>query len=281
MLNRILILSALAVAFTFGSNPGCRAADPKPKEPSNDQQSLSSLSLEVTALQTLHRFQMTAEQMTALRKLAVDISSKSAKRGEGKGTDKHRKALLDLREALIKNDDDRIEDLEEELAELLEDEDAEFDDHVGITSAGRRKATELLNSLRPAQVVAFYNYAAEDLPNPLETLLSALEVVEESKDAEWKELTEEIIDELSWQLGGLDPERNRFVGDKVEQYLKKVRSTKPKDLEKQRPELEKIAKQFVGQVLPTVVLHNLAEHTLAELLSNPRLIAALDARLEK
>ncbi len=281
MWNRILFMFAIVFASGVCAHSGCNAADPKPKEPTSDQLSLSNLSLEVVALQSLHRFQMTAEQMTALRKLAASTVSKPGGRTEGKGNDKHRQALLDLREALLKGKDERIEDLEDDLAELHEKEEANFDDQVNITAAARRKAPEALQSLRPAQIAAFFHVVADDLPDPLGMLLDALEVVGEYKDAEWKELTADIVDELSWQLGGLDPERSRLVGGNVEQYLKKIRSLNAKDLEKQRPELEKQARQFVAQAPPTAILHNFAEHTLAELLSNPRLPAALDARLDK
>ncbi len=274
MWNRI----AFILAVTLGSHC-CQAADPK--TPARGEASIAELSLEVTALQSLHRFQMTTEQLTALRKLASTTVAKASAPRSGMGTEAHRKALLELRAALLDGKNERIEELEEDLADLLEKEDADFDDQVSIVPAARRKAPEVLQSLRPAQLAAFFNAAADDVPDPLETLLAALEVAGDYKDAEWKELTAEIVDDLGWQLGGLDPERSRFIAVKVEQYLKKIRALSGKELERQRPELERQARQFVAQVAPTVVLHNFAEHSLAELLSNPRLTAALDARLEK
>jgi len=67
----------------------------------------------------------------------------------------------------------------------------------------------------------------------------------------------------------------------VEAFLKTAHVMREREPKKQRPELEKAARQFVAQVPPTQVLHNVAEHTLAELLSNPRLVAAFDARLKR
>jgi hypothetical protein len=281
MRTSLLLTAVVALAASINDS-GCRAAEPKPKDQATEKApSLSNLSLEISALQALNRFEMTTEQMNALRRLAADTMPKNAKRDEGKASDKVRKTMLDLRTALIKQDADRIDDLEDALADLLDDEDTDLDDQVNITSAARRRAPEVLQGLRPAQVLAFFNNSGDDLPAPLETLLSALDVVRELKDDEWKDLSEEIVEEMRWLLGGLDPERNRFVADKVEQYLKKVRAVKAKDFEKARPEMERSARQFVGQIAPTVVLHNFAEHALAELLSNPRLLAAIDARLDR
>ena len=67
----------------------------------------------------------------------------------------------------------------------------------------------------------------------------------------------------------------------MKDYLKKVRSLGAKDLDKQRGDLEKSARQIVSQVSPTFILHNVVEHGVAELLSNPRLTAAIDAHLSR
>src|SRR5437879_4052606 len=98
------------------------AADPKT--------SLSNLSLEVAALQTLHRFQMTPQQMEAMRKLAGDTMQKEAGRQAGKGNAKLRQSLTDLREALLRGEQERIDSLEEKLDDLLDAEDADLDDEV-------------------------------------------------------------------------------------------------------------------------------------------------------
>jgi hypothetical protein len=123
--------------------------------------------------------------------------------------------------------------------------------------------------------------SGDDVPEPANTLIGTFDVVVELKDAEWKDLAKEIADELRWQLGGINPDRNGAIGEEVEQFLKKVRSLNQNDLEKQRPELERSARELVANTPPTIVLHHFAQHTLAELLSNPRLGAALDALLEK
>ena len=59
------------------------------------------------------------------------------------------------------------------------------------------------------------------------------------------------------------------------------RALKDDEFKKERPELEKTARQIVGEVGPLDVLRHAVERSLADLLSNPRLAAAIDARLKK
>ncbi len=252
---------ALALTIGFCLSSRSDAADVK-------RLSLSNLSLEVAALRTLHRFQLTPPQMEALQKLAAETVPKPAPRQDGKGSAKLRQTLIDMHDALLRGDGARIDRLEEQLDELLDADDTDLDDEVELGAAARRRAPEVLLT-SPRQFGAFIINLTEELPDPLERLLGALDQVGKLKDDEWNELSEEIVDELSWQLGGLDADRSRFVAERVGQYLRTVRSLNEREFKKQRPELEKAARRYVGQVPAAAVLHNVAEHTLAELLSNP------------
>ncbi len=278
-MKRIGLIIHRIVVFAIGIAivPECRAADPK----DFDGMPLSDLSMEIAALQTLHRLEITPAQITEIRKLASDSGAKSEKRREGKASDKVRKRMLDLRDALVIGNEARIEELEEQLADLLEDEETDLDDRVALTAAATVRAPELLKSLKIAQVAAFLAKSADDVPEPSDTLIGAINVVTDLKDAEWNSLAKEIAEELKWQLGGSEPRRSGIIADQVGQFLKKVRSLDEKELEKQRPELEKEARELAAKAPPTIVLHNFAEHTVAELLSNPRLALALDALIEK
>ena len=261
----------MGAIFSSIAAQSCLAADPKTKDVS-----LSQLSLEVSALQTLHRFQMTSEQLAALKKLTVETVPRNDTRMDGKGSEKVRKALADLRAALIQKDDEKILDLEDLLSDTLGKEEADLDDHLRITPAAKKRAVELLHNLKPHQVAAFYASQIEELPDPDEELLGVLDIVGKLKDDQWKEVAENLADEISWQLGGSDSVRSRLVRERVDQYLKKVRSLNAKDLAAQRGELEKMVRQFISQFPSTAILHNYAEHHLAEMLSNPRLSAALE-----
>jgi hypothetical protein len=265
----------LALILGAGAATKSRAADAK-------EATLSELSLEVAALQSLHRFQLTIDQMEALRKLAAVTVPNSDKREPGKASDNVRKRLIDLREALLDGDDDRIEDLEEKLANLLdEEEEHDLDDVIKITKPAIKAAPEALKLFRAAQVIGFLANSADDVPDPLDVLHTAVDVAPELTDDEWKDYADDVVEELKWLLGGIEPDGQRAVGEKVGGFLKKVRSLNANDLEKQRRELVKSADAIVAATPATTIIHNFTEHALSELLSNPRLIVAIDAQIEK
>jgi hypothetical protein len=273
----LLLVAFLSPAHAADRKPTDRKRpDRKPveKKPA-DGPSATSLALEVEALQTLRRFGMTTTQLEALRKLAGDTASRD-KREPGKASAAYRKTLLDLRDALVKEDEERITSLEEKLQELDDKDEADLDDDVDITPVARKSTAEVLSSLTARQVGAFLTAYPYELPSLLERLTDTLDITGKLKDDDWKLVVEDIVGDLSWQLAGVDADRSRLAGKRVEQFLAAVRAGKAS-----RAELEKEARQLVGQVPPTLVLHNVVEHTLAELLSNPRLAAAIDARLKK
>jgi hypothetical protein len=71
------------------------------------------------------------------------------------------------------------------------------------------------------------------------------------------------------------------VSDQVVQLLIQARALKDDEFKRERRDLEKSARQIVGEVGPMQILRHAVERALAELLSNPRLPTALEARLKK
>jgi hypothetical protein len=286
MRPRVLLVFGLVIALLALQAPQnnvllAQKKAPKKKGPKIDPDiTLSQLSLEVSALQGLYRFQMTQPQMEALTKLAAE-TAKADKRGPGKGSDKLRKRLLDLREALVDGDEERIGDLEEKLADLLDEEEPDLDDRVTISPQALRPARDFLKTIRPPQIVSYLSDSAEDIRDPLATLIDVLDVAPVAKEAEWNDLASEMAEELKWQLGGMDPEKNKTIGAKVEGYLKRIRGLTEKEIDAKRTELEKAAEDIVAETPSAIILQNYVEHALAELLCNPRLPAALEARMEK
>ncbi len=280
-MSRRIVALGLLLACLAGSaaTPQLVADEPK----STEAMALSDLSMEVSALGALYRFEFTPVQLEALRRIAAETAQKGGGREEGKGSAALRQGLSDLRSALLteKPDEERVSDLEEKLVDLHNADDTDLDDTVEITEAARRRAPDLLRVMSPRQVTAYLSDLGEALPDPLERLLEAVDKAAQLSDAEWKDLSEDIADEVSWLLGGLDKKKAALVRLKVNQWLSGLRSLKDKDRQHKRPELEKAARLFVAQVPATAILHNIAEHALAELLSNPRLSVALDARLKR
>jgi hypothetical protein len=240
--------------------------------------SLNDLSLEIAALETLYYLRATPAQKEKLRDLAEETADRSGLRQAAKGSAKFRQTMTDLRLALVKEEDKRVEELAKQLEDLRNAENPELDDAVEITDEARERAPEALRLLTPGQVAGYVGAYAESIPDPLEQLLDALDKVRDLKPDEWKELRDMLSDEVGWLVAGLDAEQASQVGDQVVQLLIMARALKEKDFQKQRPELEKKAREIVGQVGPTDVLRHFLERSLAELLSNPRLQAVLDAQ---
>ena len=79
---------------------------------------------------------------------------------------------------------------------------------------------------------------------------------------------------------GLDVDKADRVNDRVAALLIRVRSLTNEEFAKQQPDLDQAAAKIVGDVGALEVLRHYVEFDLANLLSNPRLAAALDARLK-
>src|SRR5581483_5531447 len=125
----------------------------------------NELSMQVEALRTLHDLKATNLQMRSLLKLAEGTADKSASRQEANVSEKYLKTLRNLRDALLKGDDDAIDDLGNQLDELAKAEDADLDDTVETTDAARKAAPKALALFHAPQVVN-HLAAYEEVPHP-------------------------------------------------------------------------------------------------------------------
>src|SRR5262249_12051859 len=101
----------------------------------------------------------------------------------------------------------------------------------------------------------------------------------EGEEAE--DVRDAAAEQVGWLVAGPDAGRSGTVRDQVMALLDRARGLNDADFAKQRPELEKAARQLVGAVTPLDVIRNYLEWAVAQLLSNPRLPAAVDALLKK
>jgi hypothetical protein len=138
----------------------------------------------------------------------------------------------------------------------------------------------VLRKFSARQVAQYAGSTAATIGDPLERLLDALGKVRGVPAKDWKDFRSQVSEEVAWLVAGIDADKSARVNDQVVQLLIKARGPKDEDFKKQRPALEKEAREVVGNLGPFDVLRNVTEHDLALLLSNPRLAAALDARLK-
>jgi hypothetical protein len=267
---------ALVAAAGLSLVPAGAADNKEEKRPG-----LCDLSLEVAALQTLHEFKFTPAQMERLQKLTRETAEKPRKRKAGKASADFRTALDALRAALVEDsDDDQIDSLEEQIDGLRDSEGPDLDDGVDITTAARKRAPEVLRRLHVRQVASFVAANADEIIDPVERLIEALTLARKKKADAWKEYRAGLAEEIGWLVAGLDEKKSQPVGAQVAVLLGKARRLAAEEFKKQQPALEKEARKIAGGVNPTAVLRHTAEHALAEMLSNPRLAAALKARLK-
>jgi hypothetical protein len=268
------IVGALALATVMAAF--VRADDPKKA----GKPSASDLSLEVAALRTLHYLKATPAQVQALQKLSRDAAREKKKR-ESKASAEYVQALADLRDALVEDDDDdQIDNLEEQLEQLTRKEKPELDHAIETTPTARKRAAEALRLFRATQVASFIAAYADEVSDPLETLLDALVQVRKLPLEEWKEKRDDWADTISQLVAGADAAKSTKSREEILALLGKARSLDAKEVETKQPELERQARAIVGDLGPTDVLRNIMENTLAELLSNPRLGPVLEAKLK-
>jgi hypothetical protein len=257
-----------------------RGADDARKAAKAEPDNLNDLSLEVTALQTLYQFRLTPAQLETLRKLAKETAPKSYAAKEVKASADLRKTLSTLRGALLAADEDQVTRLSDRLDEVMQKENFEPDE-VEVTEAAQRRAPEVLRLLSARQVAYYVSSDPGTIPDPLELLTDALGKVRKLEAQDWKDLRDDVSERVGLLLAGFDDARADKVSEDVVDLLIKARGLTDDEFKAQRKNLEKAARDIIGEVGPTDVLRNVLERALAELLSNPRLPAALDAQLKK
>jgi hypothetical protein len=273
------LTGVLAIALTLASG----TAFGKDDEPKKDAEpGLAELSMEMQALRTLYNLRLTTEQMKTLAKFAKDTAEPARKRNQGKASDEYRKVLTELRDALAAaSDDDKIADLEDAFTDLEEKEKPDMDDGVEVTGAARKRAPEVFKKMRPSQLASYLGFLAEDVVDPMDVLMSTMKDVRGINNEDWKDRRDDLAEELGWLLGGVDEKKAQKLNDAVVAFLNKVKALNDDDYKATEADLEKEAEKLVGEIGPERVLRNRVERTFAELLSNPRLEAALALRLKE
>jgi hypothetical protein len=249
------------------------------QEPDKPVPSPSEVSLEVNALQTLRQFKLNTSQMQKLQQWAKETAAPERSR-DSKASKEFREKLGDLANALFDDNDEQIDQLNEQLDDLRQAEKPSIDDGVDVNDAARKRARDAFRLLKPGQLAIYVGQIAEDVQDPFDQLKDGLEIVRRLKGAEWREKREEIADNVSHAVAGVDADKGEQVNDAVLAWLIRGRRLGEKEFEAKRGDLEKEARDIVGNLRPDEVLRNRVEFALAELLSNPRLSAVLERRLK-
>jgi hypothetical protein len=237
----------------------------------------NSLSLEVAALQVLHDLELSPAQLDGLAKLARQSAPKEGRREAAKVSADLNSALKSLRDALQKGDDERISDCRDKFDELMEKEEPELDNHVTVSEEARRNAAAALKLLNLRQLGSFLS--SLDLTDPMELLMAGAEQVRLLEVDQRKDEISKLADEIAGLINSEDGDTAQKLKSQIAAFLEKAADLKKEtDFEQQRKALEKEAKDITGEVDNLKLLNHVLEQGMAELLSNPRLEAAIKAR---
>ncbi len=228
--------------------------------------------LDIQALQTIDALDLRPAQLEALAALAKTTADENRKRDPAKVSNEYRKTVVALRAALLKGAEN-VDELQEKLDELDEKEDPEVDTAVNLTDAARQKAPALLRQLGPAQITSLLKHSEPE--DPVEILAEALESGKTETGDGWKETRDEAATEFGTLLGGLNKANVEAAEAKARKLLDELHQ---KQEAIPRSRLEDEVRQLLGDADGLTLVRNHLEHALAELLSNPRLGAALEAR---
>jgi hypothetical protein len=268
---RALQLSGMALAVFVGLLQVSLCASREPPAATKTI-SLNSLSLEISALQALRQFNFDKEQLEKIQQWSDETVQKDAPRKPGKASKDCRDKMLALRKALRDpKDDESIERLNDELQAIRDKEQPFVDDNVELTDTAVKRSAELYRLLKPSQLALYLSSIAEDVTDPLDRLMDAMEQVRDLNDQEWKEQGGKIAEEIGRMLVGLEAAKSKGSGEQALSLLTRARGLAKEQFEKQQGELEKAARKIVGDASAEAVLRHHVQLDLASLLSNPQL----------
>jgi hypothetical protein len=237
---------------------------------------LGDIHAEVTVLQVLQALQPTRAQLELLAKVAEKTMQRPPARKLLKVTDKYKKALTALRDALVSGNDDKIDEATSDLDDIRESEDPDYDE-TDITDEARKAAPKVLKAFSARQV-ATYIGGLDDFPDPLDQLREAIGESRKRTGKEWTSYRDDVAYQVGWLVAGLNTSREEKVRKEATDLLNKISKMSEKQFQARRDDLEKGAAEVIGNVGPTDIIRNFMERLLAEALSNHRLAKAIEAK---
>jgi hypothetical protein len=257
-------------------------AAPKPKPKPQPQVALppdlNDLSMRVTALETLYEFDLTVEQLNALKTLASDTAQKDP-RSPAKGNAKLLQGFKDLHAALLKGDDDKIGELKDQLDELKDDDEVDLDDDVDPTDSARAKTPEFLKKIKASQIAAYLAVHAEELSDPAEQMIDSLTEQRSGDSDDPEGDAQDAADDIAHLVAGLDAAKGKEISDQVVAWFKANRELKEEEFNARKASLDESAKKIVGELPAMTIISHWLDYEIATLMSNPQLGGAIDNTL--
>ncbi len=277
VLAGVLLLLVVATAFAIGWQAKEKKLPPDAGHvvKGKDAAELISLKLEVDALEKLYHLDLNARQSSAFLELAAKTAAPLPATREIRAGAEYGKVLKELHTAYLDQAEERIHKLSEKVEELHKKESVEINDEFAMTDVALKAAPQAFKLLSAAQIVAYLSALDDEVPDPVERILSAVEEGQDLAADQWKRLRDETAEEVSWLVVGFTNENAPKLRKTAIELLERGHRFKGEELKKEWSSLEKSAQQLIGNVSSLVVIQHYLERELAELLSNPRTTTAL------
>jgi hypothetical protein len=233
-----------------------------PKKEAKPPADANLLSMELKALRILRGLEATPDQISEIARAAKTTAGSPGQRESAKVTGPYLEAMVQMRRALVAKDDDKIEALRTQFDQLEEKNPPDLDDQVEITDGAEIEGVRLLSIFTPLQIVAYAQSLEDEFPDPVQLIVEGLGEGRELKNEEWERARTRLAEEVGWLVGGLQGDKASKIEERVSAFLNEKHGAAGD----REPEIRKL----LGSPGPVVILQNLMEHTLAELLSNPR-----------
>jgi hypothetical protein len=266
-----------------GAGDAARAQAPGEKVIAAPPTDVNALSMEVAVLRTLYLIKAAPHHLERIKRDCKDCPMKPRKREAADVTPEYKKTLIDLRTALIAADDDKVNDLSDRLEELAADDEPDVDDAVEITDESRKVAPKLLNAFDANLIVGYLASYGKDFPVPFRMMNKAMRTDGKGRKPsaeQWKEIRTAVANDVAWSVAGLDLKEQAKVRDDALKLLDKAYALSNEDLAKQGPELRSGISKITSKAGTLDVIKHVIEQDLAEMISNPRLLPAVEARLQ-
>jgi hypothetical protein len=239
---------------------------------------VNSLRLRVAALTTLNDLDATAEQLHALHRLSRGAAGTIPAE---KIPDAYRSVLAAMIGAFDKNDQAAIDAAQEKIDKVCED--LKIVDEVNIepTDAARERAERALRQFTPGQIAGYAGEWSEEISSPGDLLSDAMDEVRGKSAAEFGLTRDRTARRVAILIGGVDVKAAKDAREKAAAWLSKVHELSDADFAAKRAELEAEARKMTAQPDPIPTLRHWVTNSMAELLSNPELPAAIETMLRR
>jgi hypothetical protein len=235
----------------------------------------AKLQMEVDALSSLNDLSLTSDQLSSLKDMASDTAGALSQKPTPM-SDIYKSAIVDLRVALLSKDADKIDSAEDKVDDLADKEDPDSQPDIDQSSAAKSKAEALLKMLSVTQVANFVSQNGGDLDDPAQTLLDAMHQCRGMSEQDFQDLRDDTSQELGIYAAGVNTSKTPAIIGKINRFLTKVHKLSNDEYSDQQSTLEDEARKLVGGMDPVNTLRHWLQDEMADLLSNPELIRAID-----